>query len=91
MATPEVLQSEGDVLLPASFSVSEHSKGETATSRGLLIEKKIEFLESLTGKVHLFPFRYLCLKQVFYYLWLCFSLTIITERKMGSWMHMVHQ
>lgn len=65
--------------------------GETATSRGLLIEKKIEFLESLTGKVHLFPFRYLCLKQVFYYLWLCFSLTIITERKMGSWMHMVHQ
>lgn len=51
MATPEVLQSEGDVLLPASFSVSEHSKGETATSRGLLIEKKIEFLESLTGKV----------------------------------------
>uniref|UniRef100_A0A5B7CAP7 R3H-associated N-terminal domain-containing protein n=1 Tax=Davidia involucrata TaxID=16924 RepID=A0A5B7CAP7_DAVIN len=49
MATPEGFQSEQDLLL--SSPLFEHPKGENAKSRGLAIEKKIEFLESLTGKV----------------------------------------
>ncbi|XP_015575636.2 R3H domain-containing protein 4 [Ricinus communis] len=49
MATPEVLQliEEGIVTSP----MLDHPKAETAKSRGLSIEKKIEFLESLTAKV----------------------------------------
>ncbi|KAF7120476.1 hypothetical protein RHSIM_Rhsim13G0023500 [Rhododendron simsii] len=49
MATPEVLQTEQD-LLP-SFPLFDHPKRENAKSRGLAIEKKIEFLESLAGNV----------------------------------------
>ncbi|CAL5425275.1 unnamed protein product [Camellia sinensis] len=49
MATPEVLQSEHDLLL--SYPLFDHPKAENAKSRGLAIEKKIEFLESLAGKV----------------------------------------
>ncbi|PSR86057.1 Tubulin polyglutamylase [Actinidia chinensis var. chinensis] len=49
MATPEVLQREHDLFL--SSPLFDHPKGEKVKSRGLEIEKKIEFLESLTGKV----------------------------------------
>ncbi|XVF21804.1 hypothetical protein REPUB_Repub12eG0121600 [Reevesia pubescens] len=49
MATPEVLQREADLLL--SSPLIELHKGENGKSRGLSIEKKIELLESLTGKV----------------------------------------
>ncbi|XP_010255888.1 PREDICTED: uncharacterized protein LOC104596431 [Nelumbo nucifera] len=46
MATPEVLQREEDLLL----SIFDQPKGK-ANSRGKLIEKKIELLESLAGRV----------------------------------------
>ncbi|KAF2325145.1 hypothetical protein GH714_024644 [Hevea brasiliensis] len=49
MATPEVLQLVEEGLL--SSPLLDSSKAENAKSRGLSIEKKIEFLESLTGKV----------------------------------------
>ncbi|XWS46797.1 hypothetical protein CRYUN_Cryun14cG0099100 [Craigia yunnanensis] len=49
MATPEVLQREADLLL--SSPLIELRKGENGKSRGLSNEKKIELLESLTGKV----------------------------------------
>ncbi|KAK3193847.1 hypothetical protein Dsin_025157 [Dipteronia sinensis] len=49
MATPEILQREENLLL--SSPVLDPRKGETAKSRGMSIEKKIEFLESLTGNV----------------------------------------
>ncbi|XVE73172.1 hypothetical protein DITRI_Ditri11bG0095900 [Diplodiscus trichospermus] len=49
MATPEVLPREADLLL--SSPLIELRKGENDKSRGLSIEKKIELLESLTGKV----------------------------------------
>ncbi|XP_057964467.1 uncharacterized protein LOC131155396 isoform X2 [Malania oleifera] len=49
MAAPEVLQSEEVVLL--SSPLFDDQKGENTKSRGLSIEKKIEFLESLTGRV----------------------------------------
>ncbi|XP_021614179.1 uncharacterized protein LOC110616148 isoform X3 [Manihot esculenta] len=49
MATPEVLQLVEEGFLSSHLLAS--SKAETAKSRGLSIEKKIEFLESLTGKV----------------------------------------
>ncbi|XP_022758195.1 uncharacterized protein LOC111305180 isoform X2 [Durio zibethinus] len=49
MATPEVLQREANLLL--SSPLIELRKGENSKSRGLSIEKKIELLESLTGKV----------------------------------------
>ncbi|XP_012473947.1 uncharacterized protein LOC105790746 isoform X1 [Gossypium raimondii] len=49
MATPGVLQRETDLLL--SSPLIELRKGENGKSRGLSIEKKIELLESLTGKV----------------------------------------
>ncbi|XP_059660511.1 uncharacterized protein LOC132306925 [Cornus florida] len=45
MATPEVLRREQDLPL------FDHPQGENLKSRGLDIEKKIEILESLTGKV----------------------------------------
>jgi len=48
MATPDVLRREQDIL---SSSLFDHPKGENIKSRGLAIEKKIEFLESLTGNV----------------------------------------
>ncbi|KAH1108139.1 hypothetical protein J1N35_011907 [Gossypium stocksii] len=49
MATPGVLQRETDLLL--SSPLIELRKGENGKSRGLSMEKKIELLESLTGKV----------------------------------------
>lgn len=49
MATPEVLEREHDPL--PSFPLFDHPKRENSKSRGLAIEKKIEFLESLTGNV----------------------------------------
>ncbi|WRX11042.1 R3H domain - like 2 [Theobroma cacao] len=49
MATPEFLQREADLLL--SSPLIELRKGENGRSRGLMIEKKIELLETLTGKV----------------------------------------
>ncbi|KAK9281002.1 hypothetical protein L1049_003893 [Liquidambar formosana] len=49
MATPAVLRRDQDVLL--SSSLFDPPKGETLKNRGMLIEKKIEFLESLTGGV----------------------------------------
>ncbi|KAK6286282.1 hypothetical protein POUND7_012461 [Theobroma cacao] len=49
MATPEFLQREADLLL--SSPLIELRKGENGRSRGLTIEKKIELLETLTGKV----------------------------------------
>ncbi|KAJ8748392.1 hypothetical protein K2173_003029 [Erythroxylum novogranatense] len=49
MATPDVLQMIEDGLL--SSPVLDSRKAEDAKSRGLSIEKKIEFLETLTGKV----------------------------------------
>ncbi|OMO77749.1 hypothetical protein CCACVL1_14844 [Corchorus capsularis] len=49
MATPEVLQRDADLLL--SSPLVELRQGENGKSRGLSIEKKIELLESLTGKV----------------------------------------
>ncbi|MBA0679561.1 hypothetical protein Goari_011322, partial [Gossypium aridum] len=49
MATPGVLQRETDLIL--SSPLIELRKGENGKSRGLSIEKKIELLESLTGKV----------------------------------------
>ncbi|EOX94816.1 hypothetical protein QUC31_004701 [Theobroma cacao] len=49
MASPEFLQREADLLL--SSPLIELRKGENGRSRGLMIEKKIELLETLTGKV----------------------------------------
>ncbi|MBA0576966.1 hypothetical protein Golob_025258, partial [Gossypium lobatum] len=49
MASPGVLQRETDLIL--SSPLIELRKGENGKSRGLSIEKKIELLESLTGKV----------------------------------------
>ncbi|KAF5462605.1 hypothetical protein F2P56_018595 [Juglans regia] len=49
MATPQVLQRDDDLLL--SSSLFDPRKGENAKSHGMSIEKKIEFLESLTGTV----------------------------------------
>ncbi|GAY67844.1 hypothetical protein CUMW_259680 [Citrus unshiu] len=53
MATPDIMEREQDFLL--SPPLLDPSKGEGAKSRGMSIEKKIEFLESLTGNVILFP------------------------------------
>lgn len=50
MASPDVLQRE-DTLLHSSPLFDPRKAGESAKSRGLSLEKKIEFLESLTGKV----------------------------------------
>nr|GLL33141.1 uncharacterized protein LOC107842511 isoform X1 [Ipomoea trifida] len=47
MATPEVLQGE-DLIFSALF---DNPKGENVKSRGFAIEKKIELLENLAGKV----------------------------------------
>ncbi|CAI9107880.1 OLC1v1007354C1 [Oldenlandia corymbosa var. corymbosa] len=49
MATPDVLQLEQDFLLWQSLF--DAPKGENVKSRGTDIERKIEFLESLTGRV----------------------------------------
>lgn len=49
MATTDVLLSEDDLFL--SSSLLDPRKGENAKSREMSIEKKIEFLESLAGKV----------------------------------------
>ncbi|CAK9175836.1 unnamed protein product [Ilex paraguariensis] len=49
MAMPQVLMRNEDHHLYSPLL--DHPKGENAKSRGLAIEKKIEFLESLTGKV----------------------------------------
>ncbi|XP_052299608.1 uncharacterized protein LOC102619814 isoform X2 [Citrus sinensis] len=49
MATPDIMEREQDFLL--SPPLLDPSKGEGAKSRGMSIEKKIEFLESLTGNV----------------------------------------
>lgn len=48
MANAEILTREDDIL---SLSIFDHQKGERANSRGSLIEKKIDFLESLANKV----------------------------------------
>ncbi|KAK1316467.1 hypothetical protein QJS10_CPA05g00895 [Acorus calamus] len=48
MASAEFLTTEGDIL---SSPIFDSRKGEAAKTRGLLIEKKIEFLESLACKV----------------------------------------
>ncbi|KAF8388003.1 hypothetical protein HHK36_026669 [Tetracentron sinense] len=49
MATSEVLQREEDFLI--SSSIFDPPKGASIKSRGLLLEKKIEILESLAGRV----------------------------------------
>ncbi|XP_057549497.1 uncharacterized protein LOC130827697 [Amaranthus tricolor] len=49
MATPDIFQKEKDLLLYASIFGDE--QGDTVKSRGALIEKKIEFLESLASNV----------------------------------------
>lgn len=49
MATSEILQTEQDLLMMSSLF--DDPKGQNVKSRGLDIEKKIEFLESLAGKV----------------------------------------
>lgn len=49
MATSDVLQGNLDLLM--STYLLETPQGKNVTSRGSDIEKKIEFLESLTGKV----------------------------------------
>ncbi|KAJ0051745.1 hypothetical protein Pint_03359 [Pistacia integerrima] len=49
MASPDVLQREEGLLY--SSPLLDPKKGESTKSRGMSIEKKIEFLESLTGKV----------------------------------------
>ncbi|OWM87147.1 hypothetical protein CDL15_Pgr010179 [Punica granatum] len=49
MATTEVLQRQDDLLLQSPFVDSR--AGENAKSQGMSLEKKIEFLESLTGTV----------------------------------------
>ncbi|KAK6937504.1 R3H-associated N-terminal domain [Dillenia turbinata] len=49
MATMDVLQRE-EALLHSS-PILDSRRGDTGKSRGLSIEKKIEFLESLTGQV----------------------------------------
>ncbi|KAL5561650.1 hypothetical protein UlMin_031397 [Ulmus minor] len=49
MATPDILSREENLLL--SYPHLDPRKGENAKSRGMSIEKKIEFLESLTGQV----------------------------------------
>ncbi|XP_027767725.1 uncharacterized protein LOC107031468 isoform X4 [Solanum pennellii] len=49
MATSEILQTEQDLLMMSSLF--DDSKGQNVKSRGFDIEKKIEFLESLAGKV----------------------------------------
>ncbi|XP_018624532.1 uncharacterized protein [Nicotiana tomentosiformis] len=49
MATSQILQTEQDLLMMSSLF--DDPKGENVKSRGIAIEKKIEFLESLAGKV----------------------------------------
>ncbi|KAK4407118.1 putative isomerase [Sesamum angolense] len=49
MATPEILQTEQDLLMYAALF--ENSKDGNVKSRGMEIEKKIEFLEGLAGRV----------------------------------------
>ncbi|KAJ8547509.1 hypothetical protein K7X08_011095 [Anisodus acutangulus] len=49
MATSEILQTEQDLLMMSSLF--DDPKGQNVKSRGIAIEKKIEFLESLAGKV----------------------------------------
>ncbi|KAI4301278.1 hypothetical protein L6164_034571 [Bauhinia variegata] len=49
MATTQLLQREDDLLLSSPYLDS--SEGDGGKSSGMSIEKKIEFLESLTGKV----------------------------------------
>jgi len=54
MATPQVLQRDDDLLRsPPRFDPRKEilGAGESAKSHGMSIEKKIEFLESLTGTV----------------------------------------
>ncbi|KAJ0977560.1 hypothetical protein J5N97_013034 [Dioscorea zingiberensis] len=48
MAKAELLKREENIL---PFSIFDSQQGEVAKSRGQLIERKIEALESLTGKV----------------------------------------
>ncbi|KAJ0111210.1 hypothetical protein Patl1_03420 [Pistacia atlantica] len=55
MASPDVLQRE-EGLLYSSPLLDPKKAGESTKSRGMSIEKKIEFLESLTGKVIIFLF-----------------------------------
>ncbi|KAG8389370.1 hypothetical protein BUALT_Bualt02G0222200 [Buddleja alternifolia] len=49
MATPEILQTEQDLLMYSSLF--DNPKDENLKSRGMEIEKKIEFLENLAGGV----------------------------------------
>lgn len=49
MATSDILQTEQDLLMMSSLF--DDPKGQNVKSRGIAIEKKIEFLESLAGKV----------------------------------------
>ncbi|KAL3827922.1 hypothetical protein ACJIZ3_016724 [Penstemon smallii] len=49
MATPDILMTEKDRLMFSSLF--DNSKDENVKSRGSDIEKKIDFLESLTGRV----------------------------------------
>ncbi|MCE3051733.1 hypothetical protein HAX54_050608 [Datura stramonium] len=49
MATSEILQTEQDLFMMSSLF--DDPKGQNVKSRGIAIEKKIEFLESLAGKV----------------------------------------
>lgn len=49
MATPEILQTEQDLLMYSSLF--DNPKDGSLRSRGMEIEKKIEFLESLTGRI----------------------------------------
>ncbi|KAK6164709.1 hypothetical protein DH2020_001573 [Rehmannia glutinosa] len=49
MATPDILQTEQDLLMYSSLF--DNPKDENVKSRGMEIEKKIEFLESLAGRV----------------------------------------
>ncbi|XP_059439307.1 uncharacterized protein LOC132171911 [Corylus avellana] len=51
MATPQVLQRDDDLLRSSPLFDPRKGAGESAKSHGMSIEKKIEFLESLTGTV----------------------------------------
>ncbi|EPS58235.1 hypothetical protein M569_16580, partial [Genlisea aurea] len=50
MATPDVLKADKDILMYYS-TLFDDGRDCNLKSRGILIEKKIEFLESLAGKV----------------------------------------
>ncbi|XP_062143784.1 uncharacterized protein LOC133851394 isoform X2 [Alnus glutinosa] len=51
MAAPQVLQREDDLLRSSPLFDPRKGAGDSAKSHGMSIEKKIEFLESLTGTV----------------------------------------